>query len=172
MGFVFVLSLFVFGSIALNVNGQDGNQLLMGTLVRQGPTKEAVFRGLKNTRGVEEVQGKEVGKSADETIDPPNELMIGQALGEFEELPEDKELRSAIVKEGGSRSVKPRIERKKGNLLDSNIQSGSYVPNPLKVIGEMKAGNKQMPEILEGEVLAGDAAELDVLTLHTFEKVL
>ena len=56
MGFVLALSLFVFGSIALNVNGQDGNQLLMGTLVRQGPTKEAVFRGLKNTRGVEEVQ--------------------------------------------------------------------------------------------------------------------
>lgn len=172
MGFLFSLSLFLFGSIALNVNGQptgggfNGNQLLMGTLVRQGPTKEAVLQGKFSRGQVEEVQGKEVGKSADEAIDPPNELLIGQALGEFEEEPKQAELRSAIVKEGGSRSVKPRIERKKGNLLDSNIQSGRYVANPLKVIGEIKAGDKQMPEILEGEVLAGDAAELDVLTLN------
>jgi len=163
MGFVFALSLFVLASIALNVNGQMGNQLLMGTLVRQGPTKDAVLQG---RRGVEEVQGKEVGKSADEAIDPPNDLLIGKALGEFEQEPRPAELRSAIVKEGGSRSVRPQIERKKGNLLDSNIQSGRYVANPLKVIGEIKAGDQQMPEIMEGEVLAGDAAELDVLTLN------
>jgi hypothetical protein len=36
----------------------------------------------------------------------------------------------------------------------------------LKVIGEIKAADKEMPEIMEGEILAGDAAELDVLTLN------
>ena len=41
-----------------------------------------------------------------------------------------------------------------------------YVPNPLKVIGEIKAADLEMPEIMEGEVLAGDPAELDVLTLN------
>jgi len=36
----------------------------------------------------------------------------------------------------------------------------------MKVIGEIKAADKEMPEILDGEILAGDPAEIDVLTLN------
>jgi hypothetical protein len=52
MNFFFAFALIVFGSFALNANGQDGSQLLMGTLVRQGPSKHDVLQGQK---GVEEV---------------------------------------------------------------------------------------------------------------------
>jgi hypothetical protein len=56
----FAFALIVFGSIALNANGQvaipyGGSQLLMGTLVRQGPSKHDVLQGQK---GVEEVKVK------------------------------------------------------------------------------------------------------------------
>ena len=40
-----------------------------------------------------------------------------------------------------------------------------YIDNPAKVLGEVLASGKEMPEEVEGEVLAGDAVELNVLTL-------
>ena len=36
--------------------------------------------------------------------------------------------------------------------------------NPAKVLGELLANGRDMPEILDGEIIAGDAAEVDVLT--------
>jgi hypothetical protein len=159
-------SLLVFVSVALGESPPlASNQLLMGTLVRQGSSKNEVLQGQK---GVEEVKGKEVGKSADESVDPPNELMVGQSLGEFQAKPAMREVYSAIRKEMGVGELitLPKVENKKGTVLDSNVKSGRYVPNPLKVIGEIKAADLEMPEIMEGEVLAGDPAELDVLTLN------
>jgi len=160
-------SLLVFVSVALGESPPlASNQLLMGTLVRQGSSKNEVLQGQK---GVEEVKGKEVGKSADESVDPPNELMVGQSLGEFQAKPAMREVYSAIRKEMGAGKlpgILPKVENKKGTVLDSNVKSGRYVPNPLKVIGEIKAADMEMPEIMEGEVLAGDPAELDVLTLN------
>lgn len=161
-------SLLVFVSVALGESPPlpplASNQLLMGTLVRQGSSKNEVLQGQK---GVEEVKGKEVGKSADESVDPPNELMVGQSLGEFQAKPAMREVYSAIRKEMGVLpGILPKVENKKGTVLDSNVKSGRYVPNPLKVIGEIKAADLEMPEIMEGEVLAGDPAELDVLTLN------
>jgi hypothetical protein len=82
-----------------------------------------------------------------------------------------KEVHAAIRREEGPLHAQHDnadhvVEQKKGTVLDSNVKSGRYVPNPLKVIGEIKAADKEMPEIMEGEILAGDAAELDVLTLN------
>ena len=38
------------------------------------------------------------------------------------------------------------------------------MPNPAKVLGEILANGRDMPEVLDGEIIAGDAAEVDVLT--------
>ena len=60
----FVFALFLFGTIVLNANGdwqrpmQDGSQLLMGTLVKQAPTKEEALRGIRPIRNLEEVKVK------------------------------------------------------------------------------------------------------------------
>jgi hypothetical protein len=69
----------------------------------------------------------EVGKSADETIDPPNELMVGQSLGEFEKKPEMLEVLKAIQKERGGEASGFSgfsVENKKGTVLDSDVKSG------------------------------------------------
>ena len=36
--------------------------------------------------------------------------------------------------------------------------------NPAKVLGEILANGGDLPEVIDGEVIAGDAAEVDVLT--------
>ena len=38
-----------------------------------------------------------------------------------------------------------------------------YVPNPAKALGNILAGGGPKPEVVEGEIVAGDPAELDVL---------
>ena len=39
-----------------------------------------------------------------------------------------------------------------------------YVPNPIKVLGEIKARGGDI-ETVEGEVVAGDAGDVDVVSL-------
>ena len=39
-----------------------------------------------------------------------------------------------------------------------------YVPNPIKVLGEIKARGGEI-ETVEGEVVAGDAGDVDVVSL-------
>ena len=72
----FAFALIVFGSIARGqvhvpfhsiANGQDGSQLLMGTLVRQGPSKHDVLQGKEDDYEVpdsfEEVKVKTIMRS-------------------------------------------------------------------------------------------------------------
>ena len=47
----------VFALVVINVHGQEGGQLLMGTLVRQGVNKDTV---VGNVEGVEEVKVKKL----------------------------------------------------------------------------------------------------------------
>ena len=75
------------------------------------------------------LKGKEVGKSAGESVDPPNELLMGQSLGEFKEKPRMEEVYAAIDKESGGKLAMretwlPEVENKKGTVLDSNVKSG------------------------------------------------
>ena len=44
-----------------------------------------------------------------------------------------------------------------------------YIPNPAQVLGEVLASGKEMPEEVEGEILAGDAVELNVLTMEKWD---
>jgi hypothetical protein len=69
-------------------------------------------------------KGMAVGKSSDETIDPPNELMVGQSLGEFENVRNSGilEVLAALQKKGGGEALK--IDNKKGTVLDSDVKSG------------------------------------------------
>ena len=66
MNVFFAFALIVFGSFALNANGQvrmpmdDGSQLLMGTLVKQGPSKHDVLSGPLQGMKVEEVKVKTI----------------------------------------------------------------------------------------------------------------
>ena len=46
------------------------------------------------------------------------------------------------------------------------FDSFRYIPNPAQVLGEVLASGKEMPEEVEGEILAGDAVELNVLTME------
>ena len=41
----------------------------------------------------------------------------------------------------------------------------SYVPKPEKVLEELFSDGEGMPEVEQGKIVAGDAAELDLLTL-------
>merc|ERR1719219_806422 len=53
------------------------------------------------------------------------------------------------------------IETKKGNVLDEDVQIGSYVPNPTKVLAELLG--EHALDVVEGKVVAGDPATLDVI---------
>jgi len=144
----------------INVHGQEGGQLLMGKLVRQGVNKDTV---VGDVEGVEEVKGKEVAKGDAENVEPEDKLLMGESLGEFDKRPSDAEVGTAIKAEGGNPNA--GYESKKGSVLDNDVKSGKYIDNPAKVLGEVLASGKEMPEEVEGEVLAGDAVELNVLTL-------
>ena len=41
----------------------------------------------------------------------------------------------------------------------------SYVPKPEKVLEQLFSDGERMPEVEQGKIVAGDAAELDLLTL-------
>jgi len=150
-----LLSLFAF--IVANVSGQ----LLTGTLVRQGAIKETV---LGNAEGVEEVKGKEVAKGQEENVAPSNELLMGEALGDFDKKPSAAEVEVEIRNEGGDPDA--GYKETKGSVLDDDVKSGKYISNPAQVLGEVLSSGKEMPEEVEGEILAGDAVELNVLTME------
>jgi len=154
----------VCASVVLHANGKSmGNQLLMGKMIGQGDTKAEALGDTDIGRDVKEVKGKEVAKGADESIAPENELMMGESLGEFNKKPSAADLKVAFKKE----NIDPNtaVENKKGQVLDNDVQSGSYVANPAMVLGEVLSSGAAMPEIVEGEIIAGDAAEVDVLTM-------
>ena len=47
-------------------------------------------------------------------------------------------------------------------IKDYNLIIFRYVPNPIKVLGEIKARGGDI-ETVEGEVVAGDAGDVDVV---------
>ena len=54
-------------------------------------------------------------------------------------------------------------------ILESSIQDYHliifrYVPNPIKVLGEIKARGGDI-ETVEGEIVAGDAGDIDVISM-------
>jgi len=140
--------------------GVDPSQLLMGTLVKQGETAKDALEGFPDLP-FEMKKGKEVAKEAEiEMIQPGKELLVGQQLGEFNKRPNEEELSMAGV------APNAHLETKQGKVLDQDIESGRYVANPSKVLGELLASGQPTPEIVEGEILAGDFvdAKVDVLT--------
>lgn len=147
--------LVVFSSVVLHVNGMP---LMMGKMVGQGETKAEAL-GQMNPKDVEEVKGKEVAKGANEELQPKDELLMGEKIASFDEVPSETELQDAGVASGD------QVEKKKGNVLDNDVQSGSYVAKPAMVLGELLASGGHMPEIEEGEIIAGDPVEVDVLTM-------
>jgi len=139
--------------------GVNPSQLLMGTLVNQGETEMDALAGFDGP--IEKKKGKEVAKEAEiEMIQPGKELLVGQQLGEFNKRPNEEELSMAGV------APNAHLETKQGKVLDQDIESGRYVANPSKVLGELLASGQPTPEIVEGEILAGDFvdAKVDVLT--------
>ena len=133
---------------AINVNGQE---LLMGTLVRQGSDRNEALGDIP-PENAEEVkvyeskifhfefeqfinhnvvfvsqnfhsfQGKEVAKGDEENVAPENELMMGQKTADFPEEPTADEVKEAIAEEGGDPEAE--YESKKGSLLDSDVKTG------------------------------------------------
>merc|ERR1712126_42178 len=144
---------------AINVNGQDSGQLLMGTLVRQGSDKNEALGDIP-PEDAEEVKGKEVAKGQEENVEPENELMMGKKIADFDKRPTAEHVKETIGnKESG-------YETKKGSVLDNDVQTGNYVAQPAKVLGELLASGGEMPEEVEGEILAGDPVELQVLKME------
>merc|ERR1712126_539389 len=117
---------------AINVNGQDSGQLLMGTPVRQGSDKNEALGDIP-PEDAEEVKGKEVAKGQEENVEPENELMMGKKIADFDKQPTAEEVKATIGnKESG-------YESKKGSVLDNDVQTGNYVAQPAKVLGELLA---------------------------------
>merc|ERR1712126_747626 len=56
------------------------------------------------------------------------------------------------------------ISRARGKVLDEDVQSGRAVPNPIKVLGEIKARGGDI-ETVQGEIVAGDAGDIDVISM-------
>jgi len=148
---------------AINVNGQDSGQLLMGTLVRQGSDKNEALGDIP-PEDAEEVKGKEVAKGQEENVEPENELMMGKKIADFDKQPTAEEVKATILMDVGDKVS--GYESKKGSVLDNDVQTGNYVAQPAKVLGELLASGGEMPEEVEGEILAGDPVELQVLKME------
>merc|ERR1712135_279442 len=131
---------------AINVNGQDSGQLLMGTLVRQGSDKNEALGDIPPEDAEEE------------NVEPENELMMGTKIADFDKRPTAEHVKETIAMDVGDEEAE--YESKKGSVLDNDVQTGNYVAQPAKVLGELQASGGEMPEEVEGEILAGDPVEL------------
>ena len=67
-------------------------------------------------------QGKEVAKGQEENVAPSNELLMGDALGDFDKKPSAAEVKAEIRNEGGDPNA--GYEEKKGSVLDDDVKSG------------------------------------------------
>merc|ERR1712135_247604 len=126
---------------------RDSNSLLIGSLISQGSSKIDLV-GAARTKGVnsneiEEVKGREVAESSRQHVDPQDELEMG-------------------------RKIPGPIPRARGKVLDNNVKTGIYVANPIKVLGEIKARGGDI-ETVKGEVVAGNAVDIDVVSIKESE---
>merc|ERR1712240_700791 len=136
---------------------EGSNSLLMGKLIGQGAIRSEVV-GSARQQGVgpseiEEVKGREVAESARQHVDPQDaqvRMDIGSARGGH----------------GGPSApmMTGPISRARGKVLDEDVQSGRAVPNPIKVLGEIKARGGDI-ETVQGEIVAGDAGDIDVISM-------
>merc|ERR1712198_480002 len=153
---------------------EGSNSLLMGKLIGQGAIRSEVV-GSARQQGVgpseiEEVKGREVAESARQHIDPQDELEIGRKIKEYQQNPQDAQVRMDIGSARGGHGgpsapmMSGPIPRARGKVLDEDVQSGRAVPNPIKVLGEIKARGGDI-ETVEGEIVAGDAGDIDVISM-------
>merc|ERR1712136_562398 len=149
---------------------RDSNSLLIGSLISQGSSKTDLV-GAARTKGVsfneiDEVKGREVAESSRQHVDPQDELDMGRKIKEYQQNPPDAQVRMDIG--GSGRMMSGPISRARGNVLDDNVQTGIYVPNPIKVLGEIKARGGDI-ETVKGEVVAGNAVDIDVVSIKESE---
>merc|ERR1719167_1252416 len=153
---------------------EGSNSLLMGKLIGQGAIRSEVV-GSARQQGVgpseiEEVTGREVAESARQHVDPQDELEIGRKIKEYQQNPQDAQVRidigSARGGHGGPSApmMSRPISRARGTVLDEDVQTGRAVTNPIKVLGEIKARGGDI-ETVEGEIVAGDAGDIDVISM-------
>merc|ERR1712126_786193 len=151
---------------------EGSNSLLMGKLIGQGAIRSEVV-GSARQQGVgpseiEEVKGREVAESARQYVDPQDELQIG--IKEYQQNPQDAQVRMDIGSARGGHGgpsapmMTGPISRARGKVLDEDVQSGRAVPNPIKVLGEIKARGGDI-ETVQGEIVAGDAGDIDVISM-------
>merc|ERR1711872_189485 len=139
---------------------EGSNSLLMGKLIGQGAIRSEVV-GSARQQGVgpseiEEVKGREVAESARQHVDPQDELQIGRKIKEYQQNPQDAQVRMDIGSARGGHGG-PSAPMMSG-------PSGRAVPNPIKVLGEIKARGGDI-ETVEGEIVAGDAGDIDVISM-------
>merc|ERR1712126_626354 len=153
---------------------EGSNSLLMGKLIGQGAIRSEVA-GSARQQGVgpseiEEVKGREGAESARQHVDPQDELQIGRKIKEYQQNPQDAQVRMDIGSARGGHGgpsapmMSGPIPRARGKVLDEDVQSGRAVPNPIKVLGEIKARGGDI-ETVEGEIVAGDAGDIDVISM-------
>merc|ERR1712198_736642 len=153
---------------------EGSNSLLMGKLIGQGAIRSEVV-GSARQQGVgpseiEEVKGREVAESARQHVDPQDELQIGRKIKESQQNPQDAQVRMDIGSARGGHggpsapTMTGPISRARGKVLDEDVQSGRAVPNPIKVLGEIKARGGDI-ETVQGEIVAGDAGDIDVISM-------
>merc|ERR1712198_774367 len=153
---------------------EGSNSLLMGKLIDQGAIRSEVV-GSARQQGVgpseiEEVKGREVAESARQHVDPQDELQIGRKIKEYQQNPQDAQVRMDIGSARGGHGgpsapmMTGPISRARGKVLDEDVQSGRAVPNPIKVLGEIKARGGDI-ETVQGEIVAGDAGDIDVISM-------
>merc|ERR1719167_1499311 len=122
---------------------EGSNSLLMGKLIGQGAIRSEVV-GSARQQGVgpseiEEVKGREVAESARQHVDPQDELQIGRKIKEYQQNPQDAQVRMDIGSARGGHggpsapTMTGPISRARGKVLDEDVQSGRAVPNPIKV---------------------------------------
>jgi len=155
----------------MSLPSQDSDKLLIGKLISQGSSRSELV-GAARQQGVgpsqiEEVKGHEVAESSRQHVEPQNELAIGTKIKEYQQNPQDAQLRMDI---GGTGRMAPivHVPRAHGKVLDNDVKTGKYVPNPIKVLGEIKAKGGDI-ETVEGEVVAGDAGDVDVVDFKDSE---
>jgi len=154
------------GNARVGPGVKGSNGLLMGKLIGQGAIRSEVV-GSARQQGVgpseiEEVKGREVAESARQHVDPQDELEIGRQIKEYQQNPQDAQVRMDVG--GSGRMMSGPIPRAHGTVLDEDVQTGRAVPNPIKVLGEIKARGGDI-ETVEGEIVAGDAGDIDVVNM-------
>lgn len=142
------------------------NNLLMGKLISQGASRSEVVGAARLQGGsdsqIEEVKGREIAESARQDVEPENDLKIGNLIKEYKENPNEGEVRMDIGHVTRERWIP--VERKQGKIVDPNVKTGKVVPDPVKVLSEIKANGGDI-DTVEGEIVAGDAGEVPAIRM-------